>query len=214
MMSFDVKLLFTSIALSKAIEITLERVYYPKEINADILKTIIKEKLLLWTKDVRFLFEDEIYQQIEMFIRSNTCWYFHFGLFVKTDIVNEILLKLTSFHINIQFRYEAESNNSPSFSDILVIRNNSIETVYRKPTNSEIYLNWNLLSPKSWKRGTSRTIIKRTYVVCLTTDLLQKEVDHISFVFLNYNNVPNWLIDQYYVKRRKTTTLFEVYNQK
>ena len=47
MMSFDVKLLFTSIALSKAIEITLERVYYPKEINADILKTIIKEKLLL-----------------------------------------------------------------------------------------------------------------------------------------------------------------------
>ena len=130
MMSFDVKLLFTSIALSKAIEITLERVYYPKEINADILKSIIKEKLLLWTKDVGFLFEDEIYQQIEMFIRSNTCWYFHFGLFVKTDIVNEILLKLTSFHINIQFSYEAESNNSLLFLDVLVIRkNNSIETV-------------------------------------------------------------------------------------
>ena len=47
MMSFDVKLLFTSIALSKAIEITLERVYYRKEINADILKTIMKEKLLM-----------------------------------------------------------------------------------------------------------------------------------------------------------------------
>ena len=76
------------------------------------------------------MFEDEIYQQIEMFIRSNTCWYFHFGLFVKTDIVNEILLKLTSFHINIQFRYEAESNNSLLFLDVLVIRkNNSIETV-------------------------------------------------------------------------------------
>ena len=47
MMSFDVKLLFTSIALSQAIEITLERVYYRKEINADILKTIMKKKLFL-----------------------------------------------------------------------------------------------------------------------------------------------------------------------
>ena len=46
-MSFDVKLLFTSIALNKAIKITVERIYYRKEINADILKTIIKEKLLL-----------------------------------------------------------------------------------------------------------------------------------------------------------------------
>ena len=136
-------------------------------------------------------------------------------MFVKTDIVNEILLKLTSSHINIQFRYEAESNNSLSFLDVLVIRkNNSIETVYRKPINNEIYLNWNLLSPKSWKRGTSRTIIKKTYVVCLRTDLLQKDVDHISFVSLNYNNVPKWVIDQYYVKRRKTATLLEVYNQK
>ena len=36
--SFDVRLLFTSIALSKAMEITLERIYYRKEIKADILK--------------------------------------------------------------------------------------------------------------------------------------------------------------------------------
>ena len=54
----------------------------------------------------------------------------------------------------------------------------------------------------------SRTIIKRTDVICLTTDLLQKDVEHISFVFLKYNNVPKWVIHQYYVKRRKTTTLF------
>ena len=29
----------------------------------------------------------------------------------KTDSVNKILLKLNSFHIKIQFTYEAESNN-------------------------------------------------------------------------------------------------------
>ena len=45
-MSFDVKSLFTSIPLNKTIEITLERIYDPKEINTDIPKTILKEMLL------------------------------------------------------------------------------------------------------------------------------------------------------------------------
>ena len=80
---------------------------------------------------------------------------------VKTDSVNEILLKLNSFHMNIQFTYETESNNMLPFLDVLVIRkNNDIETtVYRKPTNKAIYLNWNSFSSKYWERGTLITII-------------------------------------------------------
>ena len=44
---------------------------------------------------------------------------------VKTDGVNEILLKLSSFHINIQLTYENGSNNLLQFLDILVIRKNN-----------------------------------------------------------------------------------------
>ena len=61
-MSFDVTSLLASILLSKTIEITLERIYDRTEINAYIPKTIIKEILLLCTKDVHFLYVDEIYQ--------------------------------------------------------------------------------------------------------------------------------------------------------
>ena len=70
---------------------------------------------------------------------------------VKTDSVIETLLKLNSFHINIQFTYESESNNLLPFLDFLVIRkSNSIEiTAYRKPANNNVYLNWDSLSPKS-----------------------------------------------------------------
>ena len=64
-MSFVVKSLFTSIPLNKTNEITLERIYDRKEINIDIPKTIMKEILLLCTKDVHFLFKDEIYQQTD-----------------------------------------------------------------------------------------------------------------------------------------------------
>ena len=52
--------MFTSIPLNKTIEITLEWIYDPKEIKTDIPKTIMKEILLLYTKDVHFLFDDEI----------------------------------------------------------------------------------------------------------------------------------------------------------
>ena len=41
-----------------------------------------------------------------------------------------------------------------------------------------------------------RTIIKIAYVICSTTNLLQKELDHISFVFQKYNNFPKWVTDQ------------------
>ena len=156
------------------------------------------------TKDVHFLFENEIYQQTADVAMGSSLGSILTGIFmvelettivptlgnllrkwkrsvddtyciVKTDTVNEILLKLNSFHMNKQFAYEAESNNMLPFLDVLVIRkNNDIETtVYRKLTNNDIYLSWNSFPPKSWKRGTSRTVIKRAYVICLTTDLLQ-----------------------------------------
>ena len=104
---------------------------------------------------------------------------------VKTDTVNEILSKLNSFHINIKFTYKAENNNLLPFLNTLVIRKNKgIETtVCRKPTNNKIYLNWNSFTLKSWKQATLRTILKRAYKICSTTDLLQKELDHILFVF-------------------------------
>ena len=54
------------------------------------------------------------------------------------------LNKLNGFHQNIQSTYELEKNIKLTFLDVLLIPNkDTIETtVYRKPTNSDIYLNW------------------------------------------------------------------------
>ena len=98
----------------------------------------------------------------------------------------------------MQFTYAAENNNLPPFINALVIhKNHSIETtVYRKLTKNDAYLNWNSFSPKYWKRGTLRTTITRSCIICSIADLLQKELDHISFVLLNYNKFPKRVIDQ------------------
>ena len=91
-----------------------------------------------------------------------------------------------------------EKNNKLAFLDVLLTRNkDTIETtVYRKPTNSDIYLNWKSFSPCSWKRGTLKTIIRRAYLICSTPDYLQEESDHIAYVFEKFNNYPKWVIRQ------------------
>ena len=75
--------------------------------------------------------------------------------YVKNGSIDIILSKLNSFHPNIQFIYEIEEKNKLPFLDVLLIRNgNFIETkVYRKPTNNDIYLNWNSFAPNIWKRS-------------------------------------------------------------
>ena len=75
------------------------------------------------------------------------------------------------------------------------------------------------MAPKSWKWGMLRTVIKRAYVICSTSNLL---LDHILFVFQKYNNFPKWVIDQvlhqekenHHVVRRVQPEINEVSNEK
>ena len=130
MMSFNVKSLFTSIPLNKTIKITLERINDWKEVDTDIPKAIMKEMLLLSTKDVYFLFEDDIYQKADVIavgsplspilnfifmvelettiaptlgnlLRKWKRYVDDIYCIVKADSVNEILFKLSSFLMNI-----------------------------------------------------------------------------------------------------------------
>ena len=75
---------------------------------------------------------------------------------VKEGSINHLLQQLNSFHPKIQFTFEIESSGRIPFLDILIIRKKSkIETtVYRKSTDTGIYLNWFSFAPNTWKRGT------------------------------------------------------------
>ena len=63
MVSFDVTSLFTNAPLDKTIEIILKRVYEKKEIINTIQKREMKDLLYLYTKNVYFSFNNEIYMQ-------------------------------------------------------------------------------------------------------------------------------------------------------
>ena len=92
---------------------------------------------------------------------------------------------------------------------MLIVRNNSRfeTTVYRKATNTDIYLHWSSFAPLSWKRGTLQTLFDRALTICSTKEYLSKEIDHLYRVFRTNNGYPKWFIDQVYKKscRRKTS---------
>ena len=206
MISFDVNSLFTSIPLDNTIEMILRRIYNRNDITTQIPKELMKELLLLCTKEVRFAYCNGIYQQndgvtmgsplgpvlasifmveletsiIPTLERSLLKWKRYVDdtfCYVKIGTVNDILNQLNGFHQNIQFNYELEKNNKLVILDVLLIHNkDTIETtVYRKPTNSDLYLNWKLFSPCSWKRGTLKTIIRRACLICSKPNYVQKE---------------------------------------
>ena len=151
-LSFDVKSLFTSILLDKAIGIILQCIYNLHEITTQIPQKIMKELLLLCTKEVHFAYSNGIYKQndaaamglplgpvlavifmveletsiISTLGRSLLKWKRYVedtSCYVKIGTVNHILNKLNGFHQNIQFIYELEKNKKLPFLDVSLILN-------------------------------------------------------------------------------------------
>ena len=147
MISFDVKSLFTNVQLHQTIEIILSKVYQEKKIKTSVPKNIFRELLYLCTKEVHFMFNDEIYIQSnrvtmgsplgpllanifmtlleeEVIPKLTPClcnWKRYVDdtlAYVNPAKVDFILTKLNSYHPNIQFTFELEKNKQITFLDV------------------------------------------------------------------------------------------------
>ena len=68
--------------------------------------------------------------------------------FIKNGSVKHVLSTLNNFHSSIKFTYETEKGNKLSFLYVLIRTGDNIETcVFRKPTNTDIYIHWNSFAP-------------------------------------------------------------------
>ena len=83
---------------------------------------------------------------------------------------------MNSFDNNIKFNFEDEDNETLLFLDVLVCRKgkSAVETVFRKRTNNDIYLNWNAFALDTWKRGTLKTLLERAYMCVLLNNFYKK----------------------------------------
>ncbi|XP_057302827.1 uncharacterized protein LOC130636990 [Hydractinia symbiolongicarpus] len=100
-------------------------------------------------------------------------------------------------HINISFTSECEADKTLPFLDVSVSRNESkfVTSIYRKPTFSGVYTNYNSFLPEEYKTGLIMTLIFRIFKIVSDFSRFHLEMQDLRNILLR-NGYPSSLIDQ------------------
>ena len=115
----------------------------------------------------------------------------------RKDQVNKLREHLNSIDPHIKFTIELPGTDGLPFLDTLIKpTSNSIEsTVYRKPTHTDRYIDYNSNHPTSANLSVIHTLTHRAKQVCSTPDFLAKEMDNLHKV-LQDNHYPTQFFQQ------------------
>lgn len=120
-----------------------------------------------------------------------------FCIFKNTQNIDQFLTRINKWHANIHFTVEFENQEKLAFLDVLIERdkkNNSYNTsLYRKPTNTNLYLLYESNQCREYKLGLIRTLVTRIYLICSTQELIEKEIELMKKT-LTSNGYPSHLI--------------------
>ena len=121
----------------------------------------------------------------------------------------EFLEHLNSIDQQIQFTAEEpREDGAMPFLDILVSpgRDGSLSTaVYRKPTHTDLYLQWESHHPLSSKYSVIGTLQHRASTICSNPQLLHKEEKHLHQALMRCQ-YPNWALNKVKHKMRNPGT--------
>ena len=103
---------------------------------------------------------------------------------------------MSSKHQNITFTVEQENVGSLSFLDVEICRKNVkfVTSVYRKPTFSGVFTNYESFIPTYQKRGLLHTLLHRSFSICCDFETFHFEIDHLETILMK-NNYPSNFID-------------------
>ena len=116
--------------------------------------------------------------------------------------IPKLLEYLNSQHKNIRFTCESEVNDSISFIGILItcikLANNMYgyqTTVYRKPTNTSLLMNFNCFTALSYHLSVIKCLVHRALHLYSTWNLFHNEINFIRTLMLR-NAYPSLLVDR------------------
>ena len=118
--------------------------------------------------------------------------------YINPSKIEFLFEKLNSYQPNIQFTHEIEENQKITFLDVLITptRDKKLETtVFRKKTNTDLYINWNSHVPIHWKRGSLKNLIQRSILICSNEKLREDKLDYLRNVFIKENDYPPKLVN-------------------
>jgi hypothetical protein len=105
--------------------------------------------------------------------------------------IQDFLIHINSLGPSIQFTMETESESTIAFLDVLVIKEGTTlaTKVYRKPTHTGRYFNFNSNHPPHMKRDLIQNLHNRTSTICQEQDLVKEISSPRSDLQLNV--IPN-----------------------
>ena len=103
---------------------------------------------------------------------------------------------LNSQHKNIKFTMES-AVQCISFLDVSIkVNNDNIETwIWRKPTHTGLFLNYNAYCPKKWKSGLISCLLYRAKLICSNNLLFLNKVGLLRNMFAS-NGYPIWFFEK------------------
>ena len=129
----------------------------------------------------------------------------------------EFLTHINSVDSNIQFTAEDPGpDGSLPFLDILITPNEEgrLETsVYRKPTHTDKYLQWDSHHPISAKYSVVGTLYHRAKTISSNNEKLQQEDDHLTRALGNCN-YPRWVLNRVEMRMNNPTQKKKKKNKK
>ena len=119
-----------------------------------------------------------------------------FVLFESPEYAHSLREYMSSKHQNITFTVEKENSESLSFSDVKICRKNSkfFTNVYRKPTFSAVFTNYESFISTYQQRGLLHTLLHRSFSMRCDFKTFHFEIDHLKTILIK-NNYPLNFID-------------------
>ena len=124
-----------------------------------------------------------------------------FLLFKNSSHIEPFRAYMNSRHSKMRFTSEAEFNNALPFLDVHVLRDNNafITSIYRKPTFSGVYTNYNSFLPEIYKTSLVSTLLFRSYSICSNWSLIHCEIIRLKSI-MSKNAYPADIIDNVIMK--------------
>ena len=118
-----------------------------------------------------------------------------FSIFATETQCDQFFAVLNSLHPSLRFTVEKEKDGVLPFLDVKVEKssNEFLTSVYRKPTFTGLYTNWNSFEPTKRKTNLVGTLVHRALKIC-SKSKLQEELNQIRSI-LQQNDYPEIVIN-------------------
>ena len=102
---------------------------------------------------------------------------------------------MSSKHQNINFTVEQENVGSLSFLDVKICCKNGkfVTSLYRKPTFSGVFINYESIIPWYQRRGLLDTLFHRSFIICCDFKTFHFEIDHLKNILIKHNYPLNFI---------------------